>query len=96
MRFAGSGDVSKANGEFERARFGVIQVEDCDVFEAYKRLKKKIKAGFYFGLRRVASFPGLLCLEIESDAGCEPGVDILLGQKLKGLCSGRPHLRTLR
>jgi hypothetical protein len=35
------------------AGFGVIQVEDRDLFEAYKRLKKEIKAGSYSGLRRV-------------------------------------------
>lgn len=90
MGLVGRRDISKANVELQWAGFRVIQVEDRDLFEAYKRLKKEIKAGSYFGLRRVASFPSFLCLEIESNAGCESRVDIHLRQELKGLCGGWP------
>lgn len=80
MGFVQRRHVSKANVELQWAGFRVIEIEDRDLFKAHKRLKKEIKTRPYFGLCRISGFPSFLCLEIESDAGCESGVDIHLGR----------------
>ena len=51
--------------------------------------RKKSKTGPDFGLREVAGFPGLLCLEAETDVGMKFGVAVYFRQELKSLSGGR-------